>query len=662
MTMQANLALDPAAAGSHGNALPAHGNAAGMQAGVGVGPVGVGVGVGTQRGARMGVPPGYFAAAQTPDITMYQHQMAAQAAMMAAAAQQNAMPPPWAAGHVNVNAMPYHATLVAAAAAAATSQNATNTTATTATANDTAASKTEEMKALEKRVAEAEERADAAEKSLAKKAERLKHAEKRLKAVEKERNDKNAEVTRLHLQLKGAVDGLKKKAEELKKCRVQVAELQEGQQETPPSTTKPTEEPESVAKTTTTTTAAAMPAPAIARALSVPVPLRQPLVEETTSGRDIANMDCDASAMLDSSFGSLRLKREELDAMLGRSIGSTAPLARPTTAQAAPNPSAEVEETTSAPTGEVSSTQQYEPTPCFDPAALLPFTFDESPNNSAAVKPTPSVSAWFTSAIAGETSSPPPHRAEAHVDNLAVSIRREAAAAAERANHHTTATARNRKDVVKHHEAAMASLARLNEELGRVRMPWWWVDDADAVAGLMLESPASAASALGAAMNEYENWRAVDWLPWLAPLVQHTDACLSAFAQAIAAETSALRNAGPRLIRGMLVAGNVLAGGQALRQRLQCEVADCATALRRFDGVVWAPTTEAAEASSTPTDEAAKKLALDAEEALIRARAELKLLTLRGFPDHVVSKATAVVETLEKRFKALEKSAGMKSS
>ena len=36
MTMQAGVG--PAAAGSHGNALPAHGNAAaGMQAGVGVG-------------------------------------------------------------------------------------------------------------------------------------------------------------------------------------------------------------------------------------------------------------------------------------------------------------------------------------------------------------------------------------------------------------------------------------------------------------------------------------------------------------------------------------------------------------------------------------------------------------------------------------------------
>ena len=59
--------------------------------------------------------------------------------------------------------------------------------------------------------------AEAAVRRLTKVEEAKRTMEKRLRTVERERQEKNEEVSRLHLQLRGAVDGLKKKTEEYRR-------------------------------------------------------------------------------------------------------------------------------------------------------------------------------------------------------------------------------------------------------------------------------------------------------------------------------------------------------------------------------------------------------------------------------------------------------------
>jgi hypothetical protein len=79
--------------------------------------------------------------------------------------------------------------------------------------------------------------AEACVRRLGKVEEAKKAQEKRLRTVERERQEKNEELSRLHLQLRGAVDGLKKKTEELRRQTKQLGVAHEAlaaQQPPPP--------------------------------------------------------------------------------------------------------------------------------------------------------------------------------------------------------------------------------------------------------------------------------------------------------------------------------------------------------------------------------------------------------------------------------------------
>eukprot|EP00898_Chlorokybus_atmophyticus_P004023 jgi/Chlat1/4621/Chrsp3S05581 len=81
--------------------------------------------------------------------------------------------------------------------------------------------------ALAERLSAAQAAAKEVAQQTARQDEGKKRTERRLAAAERERQEKNEEVSRLHLQLRGAVDGLKKKTEEVRRLTAAVKKAEE---------------------------------------------------------------------------------------------------------------------------------------------------------------------------------------------------------------------------------------------------------------------------------------------------------------------------------------------------------------------------------------------------------------------------------------------------